>query len=81
MSEIIKQSMADIWASIGDVVAPDVEKIAEGWSVEVVPRQYWNWMQNRTDTNLAYQYSTVASHSGMPCWNRYARFVSVRFCI
>lgn len=71
MSEIIKQSMADIWASIGDVVAPDVEKIAEGWSVEVVPRQYWNWMQNRTDTNLAYLFQ-----HGIPEWDATVEYVA-----
>ena len=70
MSEIIKQSMADIWASIGDVVAPDVEKIAEGWSVEVVPRQYWNWMQNRTDTNLAYLFQ-----HGIPEWDATVEYI------
>lgn len=71
MSEIIKQSMADIWASIGDVVAPDVEKIAEGWAVEVVPRQYWNWMQNRTDTNLAYLFQ-----HGIPEWDATVEYVA-----
>lgn len=70
MSEIIKQSMANIWASIGDVVAPDVEKIAEGWSVEVVPRQYWNWMQNRTDTNLAYLFQ-----HGIPEWDATVEYI------
>jgi hypothetical protein len=70
MSEIIKQSMADIWASIGDVVAPDVEKIAEGWLVEVVPRQYWNWMQNRTDTNLAYLFQ-----HGIPEWDATVEYI------
>lgn len=71
MSEIIKQSMADIWASIGDVVAPDVEKIAEGWLVEVVPRQYWNWMQNRTDTNLAYLFQ-----HGIPEWDATVEYIA-----
>lgn len=62
--EYIKQSMNDIWAAAGDVVMPDEVKIAEGWLVEVPPRQYWNWMQNRTDVNLAYIFQR-----GVPEWD------------
>lgn len=71
MSEIIKQSMSNIWASAGDIVAPDSVKIADGWLVEVVPRQYWNWMQNRTDTNLAY----MLQH-GIPEWDATTEFIA-----
>lgn len=71
MSEIIKQGMADIWASSGDIVAPDAGKVAEGWLVEVVPRQYWNWMQNRTDVNLAY----MLQH-GIPEWDAITEFIA-----
>lgn len=62
--EYIKQSMNDIWAAAGDVVMPEAVKIAEGWLVEVPPRQYWNWMQNRTDVNLAYIFQR-----GVPEWD------------
>ena len=62
--EYIKQSMNDIWAAAGDVVMPDPVKITEGWLVEVPPRQYWNWMQNRTDVNLAYIFQR-----GVPEWD------------
>ena len=62
--EYIKQSMNDIWAAAGDVVMPEEAKIAEGWLVEVPPRQYWNWMQNRTDVNLAYIFQR-----GVPEWD------------
>lgn len=71
MSEIIKQSMSNIWASAGDIVAPDSVKIADGWLVEVVPRQYWNWMQNRTDVNLAY----MLQH-GIPEWDATTEFIA-----
>ena len=70
MTEIVKQSMADIWASAGDIVAPDTGKIASGWAVEVVPRQYWNWMQNRTDVNLAY----IFQH-GIPEWDATVEYI------
>lgn len=62
--EYIKQSMNNIWAAAGDVVMPEAVKIAEGWLVEVPPRQYWNWMQNRTDVNLAYIFQR-----GVPEWD------------
>ena len=71
MSEIIKQSMSNIWASAGDIVAPDSVKIADGWLVEVVPRQYWNWMQNRTDTNLAYLFQ-----HGIPEWDSTVEYIA-----
>lgn len=54
MVDIIKQDMTDLWAVSGDIVAPDSAKIQDGWGIEVVPRQWWNWMQNRADTNIAY---------------------------
>ena len=70
MVEIVKQSMVDIWASAGDVVMPDTSKIQEGWLVEVPPRQYWNWMQNRTDTNLAYIFQR-----GIPAWDNTVEYL------
>ena len=70
MVEIVKQSMADVWASAGDVVMPDTSKIQEGWLVEVPPRQYWNWMQNRTDSNLAYIFQR-----GIPAWDDTVEYI------
>jgi hypothetical protein len=71
MVEIVKQGMADIWASAGDVVPPAVEKIAEGWLVEVPPRQFWNWMQNRTDSNLAHLFQR-----GIPSWDTSVEYIA-----
>ena len=70
MVELVKQSMADIWASAGDIVMPDPSKIATGWAVEVVPRQYWNWMQNRVDNNIAY----LLQH-GIPEWDATTEYI------
>lgn len=64
MVDIIKQSMTDIWASSGDITAPDPAKIATGWVVEAVPRQWWNWFENRQDTNIAYMLQ-----KGIPEWD------------
>lgn len=64
MVDIIKQDMTNIWASSGDVQAPDPTKIATGWVVEAVPRQWWNWFENRQDTNIAY-----LLQKGIPEWD------------
>ena len=64
MVDFTKQDMTDIWASSGDVEAPDAAKIANGWIVEAVPRQWWNWFENRQDTNIAYMLQ-----KGIPEWD------------
>lgn len=68
--DIIKYDMTDIWASAGDVVAPDSAKIAQGWGVEVVPRQWWNWFENRQDNNLAYMLQ-----KGFPEWDATTEYI------
>jgi hypothetical protein len=54
MVDIAKIDMTDIWASSGDKTKPNTAKIAQGWLAEIVPRQTWNWFENRQDQNLAY---------------------------
>lgn len=69
MVDIIKQDMADIWASSGDKTAPNSAKIATGWVVEAVPRQWWNWFENRQDTNIAYMLQ-----KGIPEWDAFTEY-------
>ena len=64
MVDITKLDMTDIWASGGDKIAPAPEKIAQGWLVEAVPRQTWNWFENRQDQNIAY-----LLQKGIPEWD------------
>lgn len=64
MADILKYDMTDLWASSGDKVAPDASKIHAGWGVEVVPRQWWNWFENRQDQNIAYMLQ-----KGFPEWD------------
>lgn len=64
MADIIKKNMTEIWASDGDVQAPEDSKIRTGWVVEAVPRQWWNWFENRQDTNIAYMLQ-----KGIPEWD------------
>lgn len=68
--DLIKYDMTDIWASAGDVVAPDSTKINQGWGVEVVPRQWWNWFENRQDNNIAYMLQ-----KGFPEWDATTEYI------
>ncbi len=42
------------WASDGDKIAPSNSKIQTGWSPEIPPYQWENWIQNRQDEMLAH---------------------------
>lgn len=69
--DLIKYDMTDIWAVAGDVIAPDSAKIRQGWGVEVVPRQWWNWFENRQDTNIAYMLQ-----KGFPEWDATTEYIA-----
>ncbi|ADX32025.1 putative tail fiber protein [Pseudomonas phage PAK_P3] len=64
MANINKISMNLIWGVSGDITAPGPEKMNKGWEVEVVPRQWLNYLQNRLDTNVAY-----LLQKGLPEWD------------
>lgn len=71
MVDIIKKDMTDIWAVAGDVVAPTSSKVRAGWAVEAVPRQWWNWFENRQDTNIAYMLQ-----KGIPEWDQFTEYLT-----
>jgi len=55
MAEITKPlDINKIWASAGDVLAPSDSKIATGWQVEVPPRQYFNYIDQKQDQAIAH---------------------------
>lgn len=63
MAEILKPTNLSLtWASGGDVLDPGTTKYATGWSVEIPPRQWFNYLDNRQDTALAHinQHGVVA---------------------
>jgi hypothetical protein len=68
--DLIKHDMTDIWAVAGDVVQPDSSKIRSGWAVEPVPRQWWNWFENRQDNNIAYMLQ-----KGFPEWDATTEYI------
>lgn len=61
---ITKPSMNKIWASGGAVVQPSDTKIETGWTAEVPPHQWENWIQKRQDEFLAH-----INERGIPEWD------------
>lgn len=51
-----KPDMTAIWASLGDNTKPVDSYITNGWEAVKPPRQYFNWLDNRQDSALAYIY-------------------------
>lgn len=55
MSEILKPSNLSLtWASAGDILDPGNTKYATGWQVEIPPRQWFNFLDNRQDEAIAH---------------------------
>lgn len=64
MALITKPNFTYVWASGGDVVAPNDAKKQLGWVAEAPPFQYDNWLQNRQDQMLAH-----INQRGIPAWD------------
>lgn len=64
MALLTKPNMQQIWASGGDIVEPSDLKKQQGWTVEVPPHQFENWIQNRQDEYLAH-----INQRGIPAWD------------
>jgi hypothetical protein len=64
MALITKPNMQQVWASGGDIVEPSDLKKQQGWTVEVPPHQFENWIQNRQDEYLAH-----INQRGIPAWD------------
>lgn len=54
MALINKPDYSEIWASGGSIVEPSDVKKQTGWTAEVPPYQWENWVQNRQDQMLAH---------------------------
>ena len=55
MSEILKPSNLSLtWASGGDILNPGDSKYTQGWEVEIPPRQWFNYLDNRQDEAIAH---------------------------
>ena len=64
MALLTKPNMQQVWASGGDIVEPSDLKKQQGWTVEVPPHQFENWIQNRQDEYLAH-----INQRGIPAWD------------
>lgn len=53
-----------VWSLIGDNLAPSDSKISSGWGVEIPPRQWFNWIDNKQDQAIAH----INQH-GVPVWD------------
>lgn len=55
MAEILKPvDINKIWSASGDILAPSDTKISQGWAVEIPPRQYFNYIDNKQDQSIAH---------------------------
>ena len=55
MVDISKPSNLSLqWAESGDILDPGDSKYAQGWEVEIPPRQWFNYYQNRVDNAIAH---------------------------
>jgi len=43
-----------IWSATGDILAPPDTKISSGWQIEIPPRQYFNYIDNKQDQAIAH---------------------------
>lgn len=55
MAQILKpENLSLTWASGGDILNPGDTKYASGWAVEIPPRQWFNYLDNRQDEAIAH---------------------------
>ena len=54
MADILKPLYGNVWAEKGEKLSPGNTKIAAGWVKEMMPYQYENFLQNRTDVCISY---------------------------
>jgi hypothetical protein len=65
MPQILKPvNLSLTWASGGEILNPGDSKYQTGWQVEVPPRQWFNYLDNRQDTAIAH----INQH-GVPVWD------------
>lgn len=62
-----------IWSSGGDLVKPSDAKINTGWEIEIPPRQWFNWLDNKQDQAIAH-----INQFGMPVWDNVTEYQSGR---
>lgn len=69
MANIEKPDLSLIWAVAGDILKPSDSKIQGGWSAEIPPRQWFNWLDNRQDQAIAH----INQH-GIAVWDAVTQY-------
>lgn len=70
MPQITKpNTLNKIWASGGDKATPLDGKINSGWQIEIPPRQWFNWLDNRQDQAIAH----INQH-GIAVWDNVTEY-------
>jgi len=58
-----------IWSATGDILAPPDSKIQAGWQIEIPPRQYFNYIDNKQDQAIAH----INQH-GIAVWDNLTEY-------
>lgn len=70
MAEVLKPvDINKIWSASGDILAPSDTKISQGWAVEIPPRQYFNYIDNKQDRGIAH----INQH-GIAVWDNVTEY-------
>lgn len=70
MPQITKPNTLNrIWADGGDKATPLDSKINSGWQIEIPPRQWFNWLDNRQDQAIAH----INQH-GIAVWDNVTEY-------
>lgn len=64
MTTFNKPQFNSVWADSGTKTAPALDKISQGWVVEIPPFEYDNWIRNRQDAMLAH-----INQAGIVAWD------------
>lgn len=68
-AEVNKPDFSFQWASGGGIVAPSDTKIQEGWTAEVPPFQWENFLQNRQDNAILHLFQ-----KGISVWDSLSNY-------
>lgn len=71
MAEIVRTQFGDIWASAGEKLSPEITKIQAGWVQEMMPYQWQNFLQSRSDTFISY-----LLQKGIPEWSNTQEYIA-----
>lgn len=74
MTEITKPAdLSVVWASAGDILNPGNTKYQTGWQVEIPPRQWENFIQNKQDQAIAH----INQH-GIAVWDSITEYQAAK---